>query len=427
MRLRFFPNETSRLVSSALVALVLVASGSLLAACNGTPNPTTPSGGALTTSGGSPSSGGQSGATGGSGGNLTSGGAATGGGSGNPSTGGASGTGGAATGAGDVVRQGVRWVGRVAEEGQTTRFAWSGTGFIAKFSGTGLSVTLTNEKGFLFQPVVDGTRGEAFLTDPGEKSYALVSGLSPGEHTVELYRQTEAQEGTSELLSIEVDNGDLVAPPPGPRQVLEVIGDSITCGYGNLGPNESCPFSYETESHYDSYSAIAARALGTDVHTIAISGHGVTRNYDASTFDLLPDVYLRAINGETSPAWNFPLEPRAVVINLGTNDFAQGDPGPNFEDAYWEFLTDLREHHPNAFLLATLGPMLSEEKLDRARTYIQNAVAAFEDDGNEGKVGFLEYTTQVAGERGCDWHPNVIKHESMGEVLAEKLQELDVF
>ena len=57
-------------------------------------------------------------------------------------------------------------------------------------------------------------------------------------------------------------------PPPGPGRLIEVIGDSITCGYGDLGKlgDADC---YPTESHWDTYEAVAARMLGAEVSTIA--------------------------------------------------------------------------------------------------------------------------------------------------------------
>jgi lysophospholipase L1-like esterase len=325
------------------------------------------------------------------------------------------------------VLDGVRWVGRVDDADTGPRFSWSGSGFVAKIAGTGLKATLSNDDGYLFQVVVDGKPSSTFMATKGEQAYTLVQDLSNQEHTIELYRQTEGQNGNSALRNLEVVGGELKAPPPGPDVTLEVVGDSISCGYGNLGPNESCPFSFETESHFDSYSAVAGRTLGVDVHTIAISGHGVTRNYDGATTDLLPAVYERTLTNQPNLSWTAPLSPKVIVVNLGTNDFANGDPGVLFEDAYWAFLSDLRDRHPDAFVLATLGPMLTEEKLNGARTYIQNAVTAFEADGNEGKVAFLEYTVQVEGERGCDWHPNVKKHKSMADALVAKLRELKLF
>ena len=79
-------------------------------------------------------------------------------------------------------------------------------------------------------------------------------------------------------------------PPPGPGRLIEVIGDSITCGYGDLGKlgDADC---YPTESHWDTYEAVAARMLGAEVSTIAASGRGVIRNYGGDTTGTMPMLY----------------------------------------------------------------------------------------------------------------------------------------
>ena len=51
--------------------------------------------------------------------------------------------------------------------------------------------------------------------------------------------------------------------------------------------------------------------------------------------------------------------PEAVVINLGTNDFSTGDPGPEFQTIYLKFVTDLRGHYPSARFFLAVGTMLS--------------------------------------------------------------------
>jgi lysophospholipase L1-like esterase len=76
-------------------------------------------------------------------------------------------------------------------------------------------------------------------------------------------------------------------PPAGASRLIEVIGDSISCGYGDLGKlaDSEC---LTTESHWDSYEAVAARALGAEVSTIAASGRGVIRNYGGDTSGTMP-------------------------------------------------------------------------------------------------------------------------------------------
>ena len=114
-------------------------------------------------------------------------------------SGGGSGTGGApATG---VVAAGVRWVGRVdIANPQRPRFSWSGTGFVARFSGTSLAMQINSTGAFIFKAVVDGSPRPAFTIPAGQQTATIASGLAAGMHTVELYRQTEGSQGNSQLI-----------------------------------------------------------------------------------------------------------------------------------------------------------------------------------------------------------------------------------
>ena len=141
------------------------------------------------------------------------------------------------------------------------RFAWSGTGFVARFTGTALAASLNNTGAFIFKPVVDGTARPTFTTTTGTASYNIATGLAAGEHTVALYRQTEGGQGNSQLMSLTVTGGALMTPPAGPGKLIEVIGDSISVGYGTLGSlNDSDCF--PTESHWDAFPVVRGPRAG---------------------------------------------------------------------------------------------------------------------------------------------------------------------
>src|SRR5438876_4759678 len=96
----------------------------------------------------------------------------------------------------------------------------------------------------------------------------------------------------------------LLDPPRARRRQIEVFGASVSCGYGDLGA-APCSFTYATESHYDTYAAVAARALDADLTVTAISGRGVIRNSDGSTAGTIPSLYERVLPASTAPVWYF--------------------------------------------------------------------------------------------------------------------------
>ena len=323
-----------------------------------------------------------------------------------------------------VVAAGVRWFGRVdTTDPARPRFAWSGTGFVARFSGTSLAARLNNDGAFIFKTVIDGIAQPAFTVAAGTGSTLLASGLAAGTHVVELYRQTEGPQGNSQLLGLTAGGGALADPPPGPRRLIEVVGDSISCGYGILGvpADADC---YPTESHWDAYPSVMARALGAEVSTIAASGRGVIRNYAGDTEDTMPMIYRRALANAAAPAWDFRNQPQAVVINLGTNDISddKGDPGTAFQDTYLALVETIRAHYPDAHILCTIGPLTSAGETAVIRGYLHGVVAARAAAGDTRVESFDQIAPQTADKAACAHHPNVAENAIMAGLLAAHLR-----
>jgi len=321
---------------------------------------------------------------------------------------------------GATVAMGVRWVGRVdASNPANVKFAWSGSGFVANVTGTKVSVSLQAEgSAAFFQPVIDGRLGQRFQVPNGTtQTVVLGDDLPAGSHRVELYRDTEGMYGHSVFLG-SVD-GTLSPPPAPPGRQLEIIGDSISAGYGNLGVethppwDNTCSFSLETESAYQAYSWQLARSLKADVAIVARSGWGVYRDFDGNTAGVLASVYANTLGTQPVPAWDFSWQPDAVLINLGTNDSAKGDPGQPYEDEYVKLLRTVRSHNPRAWIFLTIGPMTAEPLLTAMVTHLANVVAKVADP----KVVKIDIPAQDAKSTGCDYHPNVAEDGRMAEAL----------
>lgn len=327
---------------------------------------------------------------------------------------------------------GIRWVGRVdASDPAAVKFAWQGAGFVANVAGTTLSVKLqaTGSTTIYFQPVIDGVVGDRFKVDPGAAvEVTLATGLSDGEHRVELYRETEGAYGVSTFLGF-TQGTPTNLPPPASGRFIEVVGDSISAGYGNLGveyhpnwvANPACTWTSENSSWYVTYAAVAGRALGAEVSTVARSGWGMTRDREGGK-NVLPNVFENALGTDDPTPWHFNRKANAVVINLGTNDWAPGDPGTAYETDYVAFIGTVRKHYPDAFIFLTIGPMLGASELSQVKTRLANVKSAVNDD----KVIVFDYGTQNLGSNGeipsgCDWHPSRDEHNRMAGILQQQL------
>jgi lysophospholipase L1-like esterase len=321
----------------------------------------------------------------------------------------------------------VRFVGRVERSSvEGPRFAWSGTGVLARFEGSD-SIGVRLGGGQQYTVVLDGAVQAKLV--PSSGTTPIAQGLGSGAHTVEIYRRTEANQGESQFLGFELSSGGRwLAPPPPAERRLELIGDSISCGYGNEGADMNCRFSPDTENHYLSYGAIAARTLGAELVTIAWSGKGVVCNYGDgpdSCVDPLSSYYERILPERSDSQWDFSAPPpHAVVINLGTNDFStsQDPTQAEFEAAYTNLLRRVRSKYRDAVILCTNGPMLNGEELSRVRTYIGNAVQSLNRSGDT-KVGVFELKPQEGADGyGCDWHPSRATHQKLAAQLSDALK-----
>jgi lysophospholipase L1-like esterase len=97
--------------------------------------------------------------------------------------------------------------------------------------------------------------------------------------------------------------------------------------------------------------------------------------------------------------------PDVVVIALGTNDFAGGDPGQGYVDAYQRFITDsVRLHAPGVPILLATSPMMSGAGRTKMRSYLDAIAAHFADP----KITVVDIPEQLAATDGvgCDYHPN---------------------
>ena len=268
---------------------------------------------------------------------------------------------------------------------------------------------------------------------PACERYELARDLDPARvHTVSVTRDAEAFAGVHQFLGFEVQRGALVPPRPRPLRI-EIVGDSITCGYGVLGADASCPFTYATERASLAYGALLGRALDADVTTVCWSGKGVYRNYDVDGLPTMPDLFELAVpvkKGSGTP-WSFEAaaKPHAVVLHLGANDFfADGDHDGKpdaidhaaFEQAYARLLARVRAVAPGAPILVVLAPMLKGALREDARATLERVVRARREAGDD-RVVFVEGAPQ-GDAVGCDSHPNVDTQATLARELERALR-----
>lgn len=305
------------------------------------------------------------------------------------------------------------------------KFAWSASTIKANFEGTNISVNLKSADENWFNVVIDGEVKTPVCVGPGTAMPVLLAaGLTSGTHTIELIKRTEAFCGDVQFLGFHVEDGILLPPPAAAARRIELIGDSITCGYGNEGTNPSQYFALKNENAFLAYGSLTARALNADQITIAWSGKGIVHNYGGDTSEMMPQIYSRILPYQSALTWDSSQWiPGVVVINLGTNDFNPNPPDKTiFIATYSGFVKKIRNQYRNAHIYCALGPMLSGERLTSARECLTAVVEQFNSAG-DAAVHFIEFPMHDGclgyGEAG---YPSVATHARMAKQLVKQIK-----
>ncbi|RMG54703.1 MAG: hypothetical protein D6722_28710, partial [Bacteroidetes bacterium] len=189
-----------------------------------------------------------------------------------------------------------------------------------------------------------------------------------------------------------------------------------------------CDFSPETEDGSQAYAALTAEALGADWVAICYSGRGVWQNYDRSRAGTLPELFDRITPRHAAGSWDPARDSAdAVVVFLGTNDFAhENPPEGDFVSALVGFLAQLREAYPEAPIVCLTGSMLgngsARQPLATHQRYLAKAINQRFRGGDQA-VFRLDLEEQGAHGYGCDWHPSLVQHQRHARELTEFFRE----
>ncbi len=315
----------------------------------------------------------------------------------------------------------IRYVGRFdLRDAAGPRCAWSASAVSLRFRGAALNVQMNeSDNNDEYQVEVDGKAAAALVPKSGTHLYSVFQAAKSGAHTVRLVKRTEAFFGTTQFLGFQLsDGGRLLTLPPPPARRLEIIGDSISCGYGNEAKDQHERFASTNENAYLSYGAVAARALGAEYVCLAWSGRTM---WPKNTMGAIYDLTLPLDPGSQ---WDFSRwTPDAVVINLSTNDFAGGTPDQKgWTSAYEAFVARVRRNYPHAALYCATSPMMAGKPGATAQSYLTQIVAD-ENAAGDKNVRLLIFETQDGKNGfGADWHPSLKTHQIMADKLAATLR-----
>lgn len=343
----------------------------------------------------------------------------------------------------------VRFVGRFDTRTPDAPVAgFPGCRIIANFSGTEVKVRLDErveswmEGGPSEWDVsIDGVLQPKLVLELGAKDYVLATGLPAGPHNVELYKRSETQNGYTQFLGFDFGNGTLLPPPLPAARRIEIIGDSAPAAFGieGVGQGPDCPgpdWAARWQNFHKSFGALLGESFSADVNGTIYSGKGLVRNIWRTDPDTMPLVYQRANPVDRASVYDaHAFVPDVVVVMIGGNDFALGQPEDNgptplaeFTQATRDMVTTLRTTAPQAHVFLVLSPSVSDAQ-PPGRDSRTNVKTAFDTVANEraaaadGRVYSVAPPVAAPSElTGCNGHGSPAYHARLAQQIGAMIK-----
>lgn len=244
-------------------------------------------------------------------------------------------------------------------------------------------------------------------------------------HTVQIFKETEASNGSIIIEKIVVDKIEPIHSNS--KKYIEFIGNSITCGAASDSTFVKCDEGeyFDHQNVYYSYGSRVARALDADFMLSSVSGIGIYRNWNDENIEepIMPQVYENLyLNTDNSKKYDFSKKPDIVSICLGTNDFSNGDGIKNrlhfnkekFISNYINFIKTVYSHYPKTKIILLNSPMIDGETNLLFISYLEEIQEYFLKTYNK-EIPIYQFKKLYVN--GCSYHPSVEEHGKMAEEL----------
>jgi lysophospholipase L1-like esterase len=341
-------------------------------------------------------------------------------------------------------------VGRTQFDNGTLWMAFSGSGASFTITAKKLIVTLAGDSGARVRKAgentnlarvaiyVNGQRTIDELLLKQEQTYTVFEGSTQQTAAVNIIKLSEAALSLAGIKNISADEGAVIIPAEAKPRRIEIIGDSITCGYGVDDENCSHHFSTATEDVTKSYSYKMAQALDADYSMVSISGWGIISGWTGDgtkkSDQQLPPYYEKFgfsyntfADGKQAQTTNWDFSrfvPDVIVINLGTNDDSycngQQEREKDYANQYVNFLKTVRRNNPHAHIICSLGIMG-----DRLYPEIQKAVINYINETEDANINTFRFNPQIAADGyAADWHPTEKTHTKAAAALTSEIKTI---
>ncbi len=307
----------------------------------------------------------------------------------------------------------LKIVGRSTKTDKGITADWSGAGieFKARCHGA-LRITITASLACDFKIFVDDKKPVTISVSAGTRSYRVANNLEKGEHSFRLLKQAAVESSNVGVLcsidSIEM-TGDLLPPPANAPYLVEIIGDSITCGVGSMAEN--------APNAFGSYAYLFAEQMQVDYSIVSISGIGLIKSTSRHNGLTMLQAYsflnyYRSKTEKYAPT----RQADAVVINLNTNDKGSMTAAmeSDYKAAARQLIQTIREIHGEDVKIIWVYGMMRGYTEGYCDIWADEVLAEL---GGEA-AGYYSRTLPL-NTQGVANHPNTKGHQKAAGVLAD--------
>lgn len=308
-----------------------------------------------------------------------------------------------------------RMIGRVQKvsDGITCDHTASGIEFEGMMRGD-VVLTLSCDRDTYFTVFVDGKRlNQRFWVTPEDKELVLASFETAAVHHIRVLKQTEPQLSLSVLASVSLD-GYLTEAPAERDTYIEFIGDSLTCGYGNLAkPSTANAGAALWEDGTETYAFLAAEQLNADADMISCSGIAIDRGWTSFS---MADLYDKVSFFRDAEAVRETVDriPDVVVINLGSNDELCGSTKGPFMEGVRALIGCVRARYGDNTPIVWAYNMGVEGRFPWTLEVLNEL---------GGEAAGLYHVALIRNRDGGNSHPSLTGHRESADLLASFLRE----
>lgn len=325
-----------------------------------------------------------------------------------------------------VTPQTVRFVGRHHVDTQTAAYGFYNVaaGITFTFIGTSLELEMYASSyqqynlNYVAVTIDDGDPIAVCVDKDGW--YTIAENLQDGvKHTVKVLKRTMSNAGAVYVKNVRLSEGaKLYSVPITTEHRIQVLGDSITCGYGTLWDGSQTDEVTKWQDGANSYATMTAQRLNAELEVIAISGIGVG-NSENRPYPLMPSYLQEDMHNNVECDFSAYV-PDVVIIALGTNDDGQSNPPEVFQANGRQMIRFIRSQYPKAVIVWTYGAMGSANYGKAIEEMIHQINA--EGDTN---VYYLPTSRPLADEPyGQHGHPGMKSHQRMADELVAFLCQI---